>query len=75
MIDSTYVKAHQHSCGARGGNQAISKTKGGLIQKYTTSFRVNTIYLSKYRSIIFRCLSHNQVDLRFFLGGTTARKT
>ena len=29
MIDSTYVKAHQHSCSASGGNQTISKTKEG----------------------------------------------
>ena len=35
MIDSSYVKAHQHAAGARGGNQAISKTKGGSIRKYT----------------------------------------
>ena len=35
MIDSSYVKADQHAAGARGGNQAISKTKGGSIRKYT----------------------------------------
>ena len=35
MIDSTYVKDHQHSYCTRVGNQAISKTKGGLIRKYT----------------------------------------
>ena len=35
MINSTYVKYHQHLCGARRGNQAISKTKGELILKYT----------------------------------------
>ncbi len=28
MIDSAYVKAYQDSSGSRGGNQAISKTKG-----------------------------------------------
>ena len=28
IIGSTYVKAHQYSCGARRGNQVISKTKG-----------------------------------------------
>ena len=35
MIDSSYVKTHQHAAGARSGNQAISKTKGGSIRKYT----------------------------------------
>ena len=34
IIDSTYVKEHQHSYGACVGNQAISKTKEGSIQKY-----------------------------------------
>ena len=29
MIDASYVKAHPHSTGARGGNQAIARTKGG----------------------------------------------
>ncbi len=35
IIDSSYVKAHQHEAGVHGGNQAISKTKEGLIRKYT----------------------------------------
>ena len=29
MIDASYIKAHPHSAGARGGNQAIARTKGG----------------------------------------------
>ncbi len=29
MIDASYIKAHPHSAGARGGNQAIALTKGG----------------------------------------------
>ncbi len=29
MIDASYIKAHPHSVGARGGNQAIARTKGG----------------------------------------------
>ncbi len=37
MIDSSYVKAHQHAVGARGGNLAISKTKGSSIQKIIIS--------------------------------------
>ncbi len=35
MIDSSYVKAHQHAVGARGVNQVILKTKEGSIRKYT----------------------------------------
>ena len=29
MIDASYIKALPHSAGARGGNQAIARTKGG----------------------------------------------
>ena len=29
MIDASYIKAHPHSAGARGGSQAIARTKGG----------------------------------------------
>ncbi|WP_162511218.1 transposase [Treponema endosymbiont of Eucomonympha sp.] len=29
MIDSTYIKAPADACGACGGTQAISRTKGG----------------------------------------------
>ncbi|WP_202966358.1 hypothetical protein [Treponema endosymbiont of Eucomonympha sp.] len=29
MIDSTYIKAHADACGAHGGTQDISRTKGG----------------------------------------------
>ncbi len=28
MIDSTYIKAHADACGAYGGTQDISRTKG-----------------------------------------------
>ena len=33
MINSIYVKCHQHLCGARVWNQAISETKEGLNSK------------------------------------------
>ena len=33
MIDSTHAKVHPHAAGARGGNEAMSRTKGGLTQK------------------------------------------
>ncbi len=33
MMDSSYVKAHQHAAEDRS-DQAVSKTKGGSIRKY-----------------------------------------
>jgi len=35
MIDATHCKVHQHAAGARGGNQAMGRTKGGSTQRYT----------------------------------------
>ena len=32
-IDASYIKAHPHSAGARGANQSIARTKGGLNSK------------------------------------------
>ena len=29
MIDATHIKAHPHGTGARGGNQAVGRTRGG----------------------------------------------
>ena len=29
MIDASYIKVHPHGTGARGGNQAMGRTKGG----------------------------------------------
>ncbi|MEG6551725.1 IS5 family transposase [Desulfocurvibacter africanus] len=39
LIDSTYVKAHQHSSGAKGGRQpqAIGRSRGGLTSKIHAS--------------------------------------
>jgi transposase len=34
MIDSTFVKVHPHGCGAVGGNQDMSRTKGGSTPRY-----------------------------------------
>lgn len=34
MIDSTHIKVHKHATGAVGGNQEMSLTKGGSIQRY-----------------------------------------
>ena len=35
MLDSSYVKLHQHGCGAKGGHflQSIGRSKGGLTTK------------------------------------------
>lgn len=33
MIDATHIKVHAHAAGARGGNQIMSYTKGGLNTK------------------------------------------
>ena len=34
MIDASHVKVHPHAAGARGGNQAMNRTKGGSTQRY-----------------------------------------
>ena len=34
MIDASHIKVHHHGTGARGGNQDMSRTKGGSTQKY-----------------------------------------
>jgi transposase len=34
MIDATYIKVHPHACGAVGGNQDMSRSKGGSTPRY-----------------------------------------
>ncbi len=34
MIDASHSKVHPHASGAKGGNQDMSRTKGGSIPKY-----------------------------------------
>ena len=34
MIDASYMKVHPHAAGAVGGNQGMSRSKGGSIQNY-----------------------------------------
>lgn len=34
MIDASHVKVHPDAAGARGGNQAMSRTKGGSTPRY-----------------------------------------
>ena len=34
MIDASHCKVHPHAAGAVGGNQDMSRTKGGSTQKY-----------------------------------------
>ena len=35
MIDASHIKVHPHAAGAVGGNQTMSRTKGGLTPRYT----------------------------------------
>ena len=35
MIDASHIKVHPHAAGAVGGNQDMSRTKGGSIPKFT----------------------------------------
>ena len=35
MIDASHCKVHPHATGAIGGNQGMSRTKGGSIPKFT----------------------------------------
>ena len=35
MIDASHIKVHPHAAGAKGGNQEMSRTKGGSTQSYT----------------------------------------
>ena len=34
MIDASYMKVHPHAAGAVGGNQGMSRSKGGSTQSY-----------------------------------------
>ena len=34
MIDASHIKVHPHAAGAKGGNQDMERTKGGLTPKY-----------------------------------------
>lgn len=35
MIDASHCKVHPHAAGAKGGNQDMSRTKGGSIPRFT----------------------------------------
>ena len=35
MIDAGHCKVHPHATGAKGGNQAMSRTKGDSTPRYT----------------------------------------
>jgi transposase len=34
MIDASHIKVHPHAAGARGGNQDMTRSKGGSTRKY-----------------------------------------
>ena len=46
MTDARHSKVHPHAAGAKGGNQDMSRTKGGLIQKYIWPW-MQMVYRSK----------------------------
>lgn len=41
MIDASHCKVHPHAAGARGGNQDMSRTKGGSIPRFTLPWMPN----------------------------------
>jgi len=40
MINASHIKVHPHAAGARGGNQDMSRTKGGSTPKYILAYAV-----------------------------------
>jgi transposase len=34
MIDASHIKVHPHAAGAKGGNQEMTRSKGGSTQRY-----------------------------------------
>lgn len=44
MIDASYCKVHPYAVGAQGGNQSMSRTKGGLNTKIYLAFYFYILY-------------------------------
>ena len=61
MIDASHIKVHPHAAGAKGGNQAMGKTKGGSIPRYTWPWMRmvchSELLLQKVPELIVRKLS------------------
>ena len=62
MIDATHCKVHPHAAGAVGGNQDMSRTKGGLILRYIWPWMrmvcQSELLLQKVPRLIASRLSH-----------------
>jgi transposase len=50
MVDASYVKAHQHAGGGRGGNEGIGLTKGGETPRYIWPL-IHMVYRSESLSL------------------------
>jgi len=61
MIDATHCKVHPHAAGAKGGNQDIGRTKGGLTPRYILPWMrmvcQSELLLQKVPSLIARRLA------------------
>jgi transposase len=61
MIDATHCKVHPHAAGAKGGNQGIGRTKGGLTPRYILPWMrmvcQSELLLQKVPSLIARKLA------------------
>ena len=62
MIDASHCKVHPHAAGAVGGNQDMSRTKGGLIPRYIWPLMrmvcQSELLLQKVPRLIVNRLSH-----------------
>jgi len=62
IIDATFVKVHPHAAGAVGGNQDMSRTKGGLTPRYILPWMrmvcQSEPLLQKVQKLIASKLSH-----------------
>lgn len=56
MIDASHCKVHPHASGARGGNEEMSRTKGGLIPRYISQWMLmvcpSAVLLQKVQELI-----------------------
>lgn len=58
MIDASHCKIHPHAAGAVGGNQDMSRTKGGSIPKFTLPW-MRMVCQSEYSSWLQRSCTPN----------------
>ena len=68
MVDASYVKAHQHAAGARGGNEGIGLTKGGETPRYIWPL-IHMVYRSESLSRRVQSLIAHRLCICVCLGG------